>query len=277
MSMAVKKIYIFLRKSPEVILFSLRFLKVCFQRSDVKFEKKNLESINILGNGPSAHVTYQENKNVKEKLMCVNFFALTKEFLEYKPEYYSFIDPEIFMNLNDKNISLMKAIESIDWRMRLFIPYEYKNIIEGQISNDNIEFNYIRDNYFAGKNRMLYELYLRNLATPKFQNILVACIYVALNKGFSTIKLHGVEANEFKNYTVNVDNEVFLETQHFYGSSIINMTKEGRIKKGEFWKYLNYYSCMLKGFSQVEGYSKYLGSKIYNYTKGSYIDSFEKK
>ena len=88
--------------------------------------------------------------------------------------------------------------------------------------------------------------------------------------------LHGVEANEFRNFTINENNEILLETQHFYGKNIINMSEEGRIKKGEFWKCLNYYSLMLRGFSQVAEYSKKVGTKIYNHTKTSYIDSFDK-
>ena len=273
----LSELYFSFKEIPDVIVFMVLFFKTIFQKTDVKYKKNTSEVVSILGNGPSANLTYLESNEIDDKLMCVNYFALTKEFLLYKPEYYTLIDPEFFLAKNDKNNALIDLMNCVSWKMQLFIPFRYKNIFRGAIKNKNIDIKCFRINYLPGKSKFVYNLYLRNLATPKFQNIIVACLYIALNKGSRRIKLHGVEASEFTNFKVNENNEVLLEAQHSYGNTIRNMSKEGRIKQGEFWKYLNYYSLMFKGFSQVASYSKYMDSKIYNYTKNSYIDSFEKK
>ena len=272
----LKKIYEASKELPDIIIFILLFFKIFIQKSDVKYRKKNLETINILGNGPSGIKTYLKNKDDSEKLMCVNYFALTKEFLMFKPAYYTLIDPAYFLDSNKKNLELIKILNAVNWNIKLFIPSKYKKVYTNLITNSNIEINAIRFNYLPGQNRFVYFLYLKNLAIPKFQNVVVSCIYISLNKGFSKINLHGVEANEFKNFIVNEKNEVLLETKHSYGNSTINLFEEGRIKKGEFWKFLMHYPIMLKGFSQVATYSNYINTKVYNYTKNSYIDSFEK-
>jgi len=273
----LKKLYISFKEFPEVILFSVMIFNIFFQKSDVKFRKKTKGTINILGNGPSAHVTYLMSREGNEKIMCLNYFALTNEFQNYRPESYALLDSWFFLSGDEKNRSLMNVLNSVSWDMQLFIPAKYKNIMRKLISNKNINIKSLRVNHLPGDSRWVYGLYLKNLATPKFQNVVVACIYISLNRGFSKIKLHGVEASEFTNYTIDENNDVLLETQHSYGNEIRNMSKEGLIKKGEFWRHLSYYALMLKGFSQVSAYAKYMDSKIYNYTKGSYIDSFEKK
>jgi hypothetical protein len=276
MKKKLKKIYEASKELPDITLFILTFFKILIQRSDVQYKKKNKETINILGNGPSGLKTYLKNKDVSEKLMCVNYFALTKEFSIFKPDYYTLIDPVYFLDLNEKNLELIRVLNNVSWDMKLLIPSKYKNVYSTMIMNKNIEINAIRFNYLPGKNKLVHFLYSKNLAVPKFQNVVIACIYVSINKGFSKINLHGVEASEFKNFIVNEKNEVLLETQHSYGNNTINLFEERIIKKGEFWKFLMHYPIMLKGFSQIESYSKYLDTKIYNYTKNSYIDSFEK-
>jgi hypothetical protein len=126
-------------------------------------------------------------------------------------------------------------------------------------------------------NAFFYWMYKKNLFTPRFQNVINAAIYLGINSGYKQIFLHGVESSEFVNYSVDFNNEVYLNTQHFYGESSINMTREGRIEKGGFWRYLRYYTYMLESYSHLEKYSQYIGCEIINYTTNSFIDSFEKR
>jgi uncharacterized Fe-S cluster-containing radical SAM superfamily protein len=89
--------------------------------------------------------------------------------------------------------------------------------------------------------------------------------------------LHGVESSEFQLFEINENNEVLLNTEHSYGNATRNLSKEGKVMKGEFWKYLRFYTFMLEGYSQVKSYSDFIGCNIINYTKKSFIDSFDKK
>lgn len=276
MKETLKNIYDLYKELPETLLFLILFIKTFFQKSNVEFKDKRKDKINVLGNGPSGIRTYIDNRFEEDKLMCVNYFALTNFFLEFKPEYYTLIDKVFFLEENEKNLKLIEVFNNVTWNMRILTPAKYADILKNKIKNGNIEIYAIRFNYLPGKNKFVHSLYSKNLAIPKFQNVVVACLYSSINLGFSTIKLHGVEASEFTNFTINEKNEALLHTEHSYGNSTINMFKDGRIKKGEFWKFLIYYAYMLKGFSQIESYSKHMNSKIYNYTKDSYIDSFEK-
>jgi len=277
MKRKLRNVYEFSKEIPDIIIYIIILFKNIIQTSDIKFKEKNNKTINILGNGPSAIKTYLSKRKTHEDLMCVNYFALTKEFLIFKPNYYLLIDPIYFMNLDQKNQLLIKIFNKIDWKMKLFIPSKYKKKYVPLITNKNIEFVSIRFNYLPGNNHLVYYLYSKNLATPKLQNVLIACIYALINKGYMRINLHGAEANEFKNFIINSENEAILQTEHFYGKKSINMCKNGRIRKGEFYKFLLHYVDMFKGFSQVKKYSDYMGIKVYNYTTKSFLDFFERK
>ncbi len=77
----ISRLYILFKDVPDVILFLFFFIKNLFYKSDINYRKNIQEIINILGNGPTAHITYQRNTN--EKLMCVNYFGLNECFFTY--------------------------------------------------------------------------------------------------------------------------------------------------------------------------------------------------
>jgi hypothetical protein len=262
--------------------YILTFLygSVCLLRkysSDLRYRKSNVEIINVLGNGPSCHETFNHNICSNEKIMVVNFMALTDYFFKYKPEFYVLIDPDHLKDDSDKLLMLYEALRKVDWSMTLFVPVSCRRQAESLVCNNNIIIKFINFNYLPGKSKAVFYLYQKNIATPRFQNVVVACLYVAINLGFKEIKLHGVESSEFQMFEINEHNEVLLKTEHSYGKATRNLSKEGKIIKGEFWKYLRFYIFMLEGYSQVKSYSDSVGCKIVNYTKKSFIDSFDKR
>lgn len=274
----LKKINELYKVIPEIILFILKLPLILLRKTDVKYKKKRKEIIHILGNGPSNLETLLKIRKENEKIICVNYFAITDKFREIKPYYYLLTDPYFFLRLKaEKNILFINALNGIQWNMTLFIPSKYKTIFKPLIKNEKIKIKFYRINYLPGTNKFVHYLNEKNIATPRFQNVIIACIYVALNLGFEKIKLHGVETSEFKNFKINKKNEALLEIDHFYGKEVINLFEEGEIKKGEFGKYLNYYSVTLLDYVLVEKYSKHVGVKVFNYTENSYIDAFEKK
>ncbi|OFA32757.1 hypothetical protein BAE46_03100 [Glaciecola punicea] len=263
-----------IERTPSTVLMFLLAGKLIFQRCDAKFESKNDRTINVLGNGPSCHSTFNEHRKAGEDIMVVNFFATAKEFFDYKPSHYLLIDPLFFSDNSERFIKLYEVINSATWHMVLFVPANYYKIANNLINSPFVKIGAIRFNHYPGENKWLYRLYKSNLVTPKFQNVVIACLYLSVNEGYSTIKLHGVEADEFKRLSVNNNNEVLLETEHFYGKSSLNLTAEGRIEKGGLWKYLKFYSFMFEGFLEVEKYSKFMKCQIINFTENSTIDSF---
>jgi hypothetical protein len=266
----------------ENLKYILTFLygSVCLLRkysSDLGYRKSNIGVINVLGNGPSCHDTFNHNICSNEKIMVVNFMALTDYFFKYKPEFYVLIDPDHLKDDSDKLLMLYEALRKVDWSMVLFVPVSYRRQVESLISNNNITLKYININYLPGESKAVFYLYQKNIATPRFQNVVIACLYASINMGFNEIKLHGVESSEFQMFEINEHNEVLLNTEHSYGNATRNLSNEGKILKGEFWKYLRLYTFMLEGYSQVKSYSDFVDCNIVNYTKKSFIDSFDKK
>jgi hypothetical protein len=262
--------------------YILAFLygSVCLLRkysSDIRYRNCNVGAINVLGNGPSCHDTFNHNISSNEKIMVVNFMALTDYFFEYKPEFYVLIDPDHLKDDSDKLRMLYEALRKVDWSMELFVPASYRKQAEFLVQNNNITVKFINFNYLPGDSKAVFYLYQKNIATPRFQNVIVACLYASINLGFKEIKLHGVESSEFQMFEINEKNEVLLNTEHSYGNATRNLTSEGKILKGEFWKYLRLYTFMLEGYSQIKSYSDFVGCNIINYTKKSFIDSFDKK
>jgi len=273
----LKKIYEIAKEFPDIGVYILLVFRILFLKSDLQYNKQKLiKKIHILGNGPSSLSTFNGSKDDNDEVMCVNYFGLVKDFLYIKPKYYVLIDPVYFIDLHDKNLNLINMLNRVTWELILIIPSKYIKNYDNLITNHHILLQSIRMDYLPGNNKFVYYLYKHNLATPRFQNVIIGCIYIAINKGFKNISLHGVEASEFKNFIVNIDNEILLKTEHFYGQNSINLTKEGRLKKGEFWKQLSYYVTMFKEFNHVSKYAKHMDCQVHNHTNNSYIDVFEK-
>lgn len=263
----------------ELPIFILAFIslpRILFMRSDAKYSKLNKDrQLVILANGPSCHETY--TGNCDEDIAVVNFFALNELFVSYKPKHYVLMDPLFFGMSNDRHQSLIDEINAIDWSMNLYLPSKYYTIGRDIFHNKNVNIKAIRHNACFSNNKFFFLMYKMNLFTPRFQNVVNAAIYIGANLGYREIFVHGVESNEFINYFVDCNNDVHLKAKHFYGESNINMTEEGRIKKGEFWRYLRYYTYMLESYSHLNLYTKSINCKVLNCTMDSFIDSFEKR
>lgn len=263
-------------ESPIIILAFFKVFRVILMKSDVKYMRKGGEkSLTILANGPSGRETYVAEADCD--LAVVNFFALDASFQRYKPSHYILIDPLFFEKDDDKHRLLIERLNEVDWCMALYLPANFNRVAKKIFINNNIKVKFIRHNPCFMNNAFFYWMYKKNLFTPRFQNVINAAVYLGINSGYKQIFLHGVETSEFVNYSVDFKNEVYLNTQHFYGKSSINMTREGRIEKGGFWRYLRYYTYMLESYSHLEKYSKYIECEIINYTTNSFIDSFEKR
>ncbi len=259
------------------ILSILNAFRISLQKSDVKYNSKiKGNTINILGNGPSCLSTYQHDPS--SELMVVNFFAMNGVFFDLKPRHYILMDPLFFSKGEIRFNELIEKLNTINWSMVVYVPSRYEKESKSVFNNSHIQLKFVRHNPFSifNHNYITRHLYQANLFTPRFQDVINAGIYISINHGFQFINLHGVESNGFVNYSVNEDNDVILNAEHFYGKNEINMSTNGSIKKGEFWKYVRYYSYMLESYSCLSRYAEVMECKVKNMTINSYIDAFEK-
>lgn len=232
----------------------------------------------IVGNGPSASsFPYDRFKDSGYVFCCVNFFAFDKElFFKIKPRYYCCIDPALGrenINRSEKGKELVSILNSVDWDM-IFVCLKNNKF---DIENKHICFQFINNNCYGGFITELKNyLFNNNFASCGFQNVIVACIYYFIMSKADKIILTGVENDWHRELTVNMDNEVYRNDTHFYGSDNLNLTQIGEIEKGKLYKYFYYYYITLYEYAMLAEYAQKNGIMIENSCPDSFIDTFKK-
>lgn len=276
-----------LNKFYYIIIYILQFIRTIYVKPLYKLKKED-GNIHILGNGPSSLKSFYNKYKVIDEVIVCNFFLKNQDFLKIKPKYYIIIDSYFYDYKNNEKLKeFYEKLNNVDWDMNLILLGHIEKEMKSKVPISNSKINILKLKYSPLEmvNKYVYKLYSLNLATPKFQNVIISSIYISLNLGFKNLFLHGVESNSINNFKIDENNNILLEENHSYGKSVINLTDEkgempkhlGLFKKGEFYKRLKCEVDMFYNYFILERYSIYLKAKIVNCTPGSYIDAFEKK
>ena len=253
-----------------------------------------MNKVVILANGPSLSDTLKDSafwNFVKNKdVICVNSFPMTEYFFKVKPKYLVYMDPGYWckqpITLEKKLIKdTIKNIKKADWNIYIILPNTAKewnwfiNVVE---EKDNIKFIYlnISDSSKQGVGKFID--YKENIAMPSPQNVLVACIYCAINIGYKNIYIFGADHTWHLALVVGDDNSVCIQDKHFYdGKEKIEMTPMYKDPTGKdpftMKQLMRAYMIVYEKYEILEEYSKFMGCQIYNMSKVSYIDAFERK
>lgn len=236
------------------------------------------ESILIVGNGPSVNnidIHWMSEKNLS--ILCVNWFASeSKMFFEIRPKYYCMIDPFFYHadNVQSPRVrNLYSNLNKVDWNMT-YICLAGQNT--ENINNTHIKIVYLTPIEYFGIIRK-NALYNKNKANFGFQNVILASLFFCISSHAKCVYLCGVDSDWHRELFVDENNDVYRETVHFYGSEKYNITKNGQLNKGEFYKYIGYYYTTMKEFYNASKYAEVNNVPVYNLTLKSYIDVFEKK
>jgi hypothetical protein len=255
----------------------------------IKYVKREQEVCYILGNGPSLSLDLAKKCNILQKnaVFGVNFFGISDEYIQIKPKYYVLADPAFWeKNLNEqleKKVDLLFRLleESTSWEVNLIVPY----LGAAKLKRRFIDSRYIKVYYF---NNMTLEtdtpidhfVYSRFLGAPLIQNVLVSAIFNAILIGFKEINLLGADHSWIHEIRINGDNEVCIEDKHFYDNSSLVKLSPWKKRDGSNYKMheiLVDLAKMFKGYHKLREIAKRNGVEIYNCSKGSYIDAFERK
>ncbi len=245
----------------------------------------------VLGNGPSLknsltnHLDFFKNK----ELFCVNNFASSESYTELKPQNYIIMDPSFWKFEGSINPALEKMLndlkEKTTWNLRFFIPNqarksEYLQAFEKE--NTNIHISYFNYTVFRGFQNISFFIYRLGLGMPQCQNVVVACLFLAINMKFKEIYLLGADHNWHESLIVDDQNVVCLKHHHFYD-------KDSNIAYRKFYKdTLNKEAFTMKeifqtwakvfyGYEVLSKYAEALKVKVYNSSEVSFIDAFERK
>lgn len=277
----IKKAIDYLSDLVQLFLFFIRFL--LHGCNKYPMNSSSVSKIDILGNGPSLK-KYLENIHDKtdRDTICVNFSPLTENFYVIRPKYLILIDTLLFDTDNEKVKELADVIsKKIDWNLKIITLISHLDSAKKLYKGDKIEHVGLPNISYSPKTsrflKIKYKLFKWGLTLPSVQNVAIAAIYFAINTGYLSINLYGMEHSWLKDTYVTDDNVVCLKDTHYYGTQNIPW---GYNYGGATWTmsqvlYALYF--MFKGYDELRLYADYLGNiSIINYTKGSWIDAFER-
>jgi len=249
------------------------------------------ESIIIMGNGPSLknelseHTTLLKNNTT----LAVNFFANTQFYTTIQPNIYLINAPEFWMEEIEERFEKLRTvffkniIELTSWEMEFQIPAsafkskyfnEQKRFFPQNISV--VRFNPIP---VEGLSTINHFFFSKNLGMPRPHNVIIPCMMNCINAGYKNIALIGVDHSWLPELSVNEDNVAMLHQKHFYDS---NSSKDRPMKNLErkprkLHEILEKFYFSFRGYFIVRNYAESRSANIYNCTKGSFIDAFDRK
>lgn len=241
------------------------------------------ETVYILANGPSLNeeiaVLLKNSPDLSNSLV-VNFFAESDLFLQIKPRFYCLADPMFNVKemMTEREGELFRSLnQSVNWSMTLFVWKKAEANIAKFITNPNITIKGLSILTFEGFESNRYKYYKRGVAVPSYVNVTIMALYALLNLGYSTIYLYGVDHSFLAGLGVNDDNRLCIVDKHFYGTEKYEF---GPKIDGTLWTMKDFVYDKYLTFVEHEvmrGYADYLGAKIINCTKDSWIDAYVRK
>lgn len=265
------------------------------------------DQVMILGNGPSAALLLDsdERNKITVPWMCVNMFASTHYFIEVKPKYYlmsdhafyefteeNFINPETHHRIKEDpaylitqtqvNATWVSLLQS-DWGLQIWVPQLYRNsfIVKRAIQMGlTIHlYNYTVVKGFNGFENFIYK---KGLGSPQSQNVINSCIFQAINSGFRQISLMGIDNNFHLCIQVAEDNSLHFIDDHFYKTAhktvpLMKKDKNGNLTGIRIHEQFMSLHKAFYAYTRLREYADYRKVKVFNITKGSFVDAFERK
>lgn len=244
----------------------------------------------IVGNGPSLKGTLEKHLDFfkKKKIMCVNAFALSPHFLKIKPRFYVFADPgywarKVGNSLDEERRKTVEVFKKVDWPLTVFMPIAAKSwnpYVEAEKKNKLIKVCYVNSSQGSLPLIPKNVLYKYNLKVPVFQNVLVMSTYLAIHLGARNIYIVGADHSWHETLYVGEDNLLYWRDNHFDDPKEQKLTPiYADTETKTTFTIGNLFSAFARAFNayeELELYSRYMNSKIYNASEKSYIDSFER-
>lgn len=244
----------------------------------------------VLGNGPSLNDSLQHHLAFirQTELVVVNSFALTDLFLDLKPQNYALHDPSYFFRTGtsvrpDIQQTIDVLIQAVNWPMNLYVPRRAKNsYLTRQIEAGNPGIRVIYYNYtvVTGFQGFRHWLYRRNLGMVQSQTVLMAALFLMVNRRFGEVYLFGADQSWHEQIRVTETNEFQMQNLHFYdkGKAIAYAPTYNAGQGRGFAmasQFLSLYK-VFRGYEVLRDYANDLGVTVLNASSKSYIDAFDR-
>ncbi|WP_142603204.1 hypothetical protein [Solitalea koreensis] len=225
----------------------------------------------------------------KSELFVVNSFAVSPYFVDLKPANYIFLD-QYFTAYDGKQTpieAVKKTFEhlatDVSWPITIFMPAKSaRNSFHLELKKSNPNINICYYNYVVAKGFkwVKHWLFSHNLAMPQCQNILNACIFIAINRKFKNVYLLGADHSWHEQLIVDNSNDIVITDKHFYnekGKEIEMKSRAHDPKEYGIHKFFELISKAFYSYLVLRSYADSQGVNIFNSSEKSYIDAFERK
>ena len=241
--------------------------------------------IHILGTGPSLKKDMQRFTECRldtDSVLCVNHFASTDDYERIRPNTYLLADNAFFAStasaqVNEKCAKLIDSlVAKTQWKMNLIVPItKLKSPVIAKLeSNRNITIYGLNNipvtGGFIKYNAYLY--YLR-VATPLYQNVLNASVYMAVKAGFNRVNIWGADHNWLEDITVLSDNKAYTHDKHFYSDG---SEKFAPMNIPNVHGFIECILRCLRAYHEIQIYAKLKHVAVINRSSTSWIDAFER-
>lgn len=258
-----------------LFLSSVRYIKSSKNLDKTKIKKNCI----VLGNGPSLKDAFKNGEVPYNDcdVLCVNLFCMSEHFWEVKPRYYLAIDGAFFApnwdSQKDKVNYMKEAFKKIDWPMYFIIPCYAKNggLLEN-LNNPSITIVRLNTAGIEGFKHFRHFIYKSRMGMPLCQNVTNFAICSAINMSYNNIYIYGADFSWMKDMHVNDDNILCQGESHVYDDNkVCKVTHFIGYKMSTVCKA---WSTAFRIHEILNDYATSKGVKIYNRTRGSYIDAY---
>lgn len=250
---------------------------VASKSKSYKSLKKNINSV-ILANGSSLKSAYDSGDVHLDDcdVFCVNMLVDWEHFKDVKPRFYFVSDGVFFNPTKEKHHNLISrlatALKSVDWEIFLCIPAGTANGgLLKELSGSNVKILRWNTTTTEGFTSFCHWIYRHNMGMPRCQTVTNAAIMAAINMGYANINLYGADHSWTRDLKVNDNNEVCYGDRHVYAAEV----KYSKNDRTIGWL-LHAFANMFDAHHEIEAYAKKRGVKIWNCTKGSFVDAYER-
>lgn len=243
----------------------------------------------ILGNGPSLKRDLQAFREFisGKDLVCVNHFPSSDLYEKLKPCIFVTTAPDLWLDdIDERFVKQSKILfdnlaKKTTWPLEFYIPFEafrHKRWLSQLSGNKNIEIKYFNNIPVEGWAWFKYFCFSRKWGMPRPHNVMIPSLMICLWKKYKNMYLLGADHSWLSEISVTEKNEVLIHQKHFYdehSSKGLPLDKRGKGKRN-LSELLHKFMTAFASYFEIRHYSDHLGRKIYNATKGSFIDAFER-
>jgi hypothetical protein len=279
-----KNLNTFFSKGLQTFTSTIRVILLSRPVSDLPKPKN--KKCSILGNGPSLNASVEQDIDFLRQtdLACLNTFASSDYYTVLQPANYVLIDPAFFSEEGRERDIIIDTFQSMvnktSWEMNLFVPRINKKsiLLQDLLSKrKNITVVYFNYTIFEGFDLIKHFIFSKGIGMPQAQNVMVATLFLMINRKYDQIFLFGADHSWHEQLTLDDDNVSVYRDLHFYDKTELEYKPVSSPRKNISIRFQ--FESIAKAFAGYEILRKYADSrnvKVFNASKRSYIDAFEK-